>query len=104
MEKDSVKQFIRFLREKDAYGAFINAFTSKVGKKARIDWADSEVRYGSDVYKSVPNDSFKSYYSVLVKPADLLGWAFRWSDTEGGDWFWGELDRKWRNEVALNKY
>jgi hypothetical protein len=104
MEKDSVKQFIRFLKEKDAYGAFINAFTSKAGKNTRIDWAYSEVRYGSNVYKSVPNDSFKSYYNVLVKPADLISWAFRWADTEGGDSFWGALDREWRKEAILNKY
>lgn len=104
MEKDKIKPFLRFLREKDAYGAFINAFTSKVGKKIRIDWADSEVRYGSDVYKSVPNDSFKSYCSVLIKPVDLISWAFRWADTEGGDLFWGALDREWRKEATLNKY
>lgn len=104
MEKNKIKPFIRFLREKDAYGAFINAFTSKAGKKIRIDWAISEVRYGSDVYKSVPNDSFKSYYSVMIKPVNLLCFAFRWADTEGGDLFWGALDKEWRKEAILNKY
>jgi len=34
----------------------------------------------------------------------LISWAFRWADTEGGDSFWGALDREWRKEVILNKY
>ena len=96
MEKNLTKKFVRFLKEHDAFGAFRRAFTSKIGIDTRIDWAKTEIKYKSKLFKVEPDETFKSYSNSITSSEDILGYAFRWADTPEGDSFWCALDREWR--------
>ena len=38
----------------------------------------------------------KSKYTISRYIRQIIDWAFKWTDTEEGQTFWSELDKKWR--------
>ena len=99
MEKDLVKKFTRFLKERNVYTSFVNEFKSPLHKGIRVDWAYSEISQDTGLFKGVPNESFKSYCRELIKPSEALNFAFEWDKTKKGFDFWGALSNEWRREI-----
>ena len=53
-------------------------------------------RYIKYAYK----EKEKSKYTVSRYIRQIIDWAFKWTDTEEGQTFWNELDKKWRAKCA----
>ena len=99
MEKDLVKKFTRFLKERNTYTSFINEF--KEGKDIRLYWANNEVNGKTGIFKELPNGTFISYCRELAKPFEVLNFAFKWSETEKGYDFWNNLSSDWKEEMEM---
>lgn len=78
MEKEIIKKFTRFLKEKGVYKESINEFKKPNGAFVRHTWAESEVRWKSNRFNSIPNETFESYCDSLNLPEELLNFAFSW--------------------------
>ncbi len=99
MEKDFIKKFTRFLKERNAYREFINEFKDPKGVYVRLAWVESEIHWGSEKFESVPNETFESYCMALKQPAELINFAFSWVDTSKKHEYWEGLSAAWRKEL-----
>ena len=99
MEKDIVKKFTRFLKERNVYTSFVNEFKCYNGKYLRLFWANNSVKCKDGVFKEVPNDTFISYCRELTKPLEVINFAFKWSENEKGHDFWNNLSSDWKQEM-----
>ena len=50
--------------------------------------------------KYVDMEKEKSKYTISRYIRQIIDWAFKWTDTEEGQTFWSELDKKWRVKCA----
>ena len=99
MEKDLIKKFTRFLKERNAYREFINEFKDPKGVYVRRAWAEAEIHWDTEKFESVPNETFESYCMELRKPEELINFAFSWGDTNKKHEYWDGLSTAWRKEL-----
>ena len=83
MNDYNIKSFRRFLKENNAYAAFIRNYDP--------DYANMCMEMGG-------KRSLKYYLSYCCSE-EIFNFAFLWADTEEGSKFWGNLETKWRREV-----
>jgi len=100
MEKEIIKKFTRFLKEKGVYKEFINEFKKPNGVFLRHAWAESEVHWKSNKFNSIPNETFESYCDSLNLPEELLNFAFSWGDTKKKYGYWETLSIAWKKELS----
>ena len=50
--------------------------------------------------KYADKEKEKSKYTFSRYIRQIIDWAFMWCDTEEGQPFWNELDKKWRAKCA----
>ena len=88
-------EFIRFLKEHNAFCGFVRNFNDPFETKCRINWCAGS----GSVFPTKPNGSFKEYWDKCVRKEELLSYAFTWGHTIEGDAFWYKLSNEWRIKV-----
>lgn len=81
---DTIKRFIRFLKEKDVFYAFRRNYDK--------NFACGHTDGGTATCREYLNGE---------NPYDFIGYAFHWQSTDEGHDFWNNLDMKWRNIVSF---
>lgn len=90
-------EFIRFLKEHNAYSGFVKNFKNETETRNRICWcSESKV-----IFPTAPNCSFKDYFDKCTRKENLLSYAFTWRNTEEGERFWYDLSDEWSLKVNI---
>ncbi len=94
-DKKCKAEFIRFLKEHNAFSCFVKNFNNHTEIKLREKWCNNS----NCCFRIKPNSSFKDYFDKCVMKQELLKFAFSWVNTKEGFHFWSELSDEWSLKV-----
>ena len=82
------RRFLRFLKEKGAYSEWVYNIRKQHPTTDVFFW----------------NFSFKAIFSEEDKCKEAINYAFYWSDTRQGRYFWSKIDGEWIDKCRNSVY
>ena len=82
------ERFLRFLKEKGAYSEWVYNIRKQHPTTDFMFW----------------NFRFKAIFSEEDKCEEAINYAFYWSDTRQGRYFWEEIDEEWKYKCRNSVY
>ena len=91
------KVFTRYIKEKGLFKQFTINFNNAKQQTIRIEWCKNA---GGHKFKGEPDTTFKDYCDKINNYKIFLVYAFDWSKTKQGHYFWEDESNKWSSYLV----
>ena len=84
-------KLFRFLKERNIFKPFIEAFYDEYQINTRVEWCDTSHKFNGHVPASIYD-----YCHKINCIEEIINYAFEWEKTAQGYDFWSRVNREWK--------